>query len=164
MVFNSPGRCNGLGGPWPFPGLSLDLTGVAPTILRHEGRLPLPPYVCRDVCRKVAMLFPGLAAQMRYSTDVFARPLLDTQLQFFPGGRAESFPRPTSGQEGQSHFREPLHTQYTSPVRNKLHTDGNHTHSTQLDTLKHTLRELGRQSALASPQPGFLERVPRYVT
>ena len=110
------------------------------------------------------MLFPGLAAQMRYSTDVFARPLLDTQLQFFPGGRAESFPRPTSGQEGQSHFREPLHTQYTSPVRNKLHTDGNHTHSTQLDTLKHTLRELGRQSALASPQPGFLERVPRYVT
>ena len=82
----------------------------------------------------------------------------------FPGGRAESFPRPTSGQEGQSHFREPLHTQYTSPVRNKLHTDGNHTHSTQLDTLKHTLRELGRQSALASPQPGFLERVPRYVT
>ena len=44
------------------------------------------------------------------------------------------------------------------------YTQTKDTHSTQLDTLKHTLRELGRQSALASPQPGFLERVPRYVT
>ena len=87
-----------------------------------------------------------------YSTAVFSR------------GKSRVVSRASSGQEGQCHFRGPLHTKYTSPVRNKLHTDGNHTHSTQLDTLKHTLRELGRQYALASPQPGFLERVPRYVT
>ena len=143
-------------------GFSLDLTGVAPTILRHEGRLPLPPYVCRDVCGK-GEPFPGPTIQMCYSS-CFCTATPGYSTTIFPCGRAESFPRPTSGQEGQSHFREPLHTQYTSPVRNKLHTDGNHTHSTQLDTLKHTLRELGRQSALASPHPGFLERVPRYVT
>ena len=33
-----------------FPGASLDLTGVAPTILRHEGRLPLPPYIIVRAC------------------------------------------------------------------------------------------------------------------
>ena len=84
--------------------------------------------------------------------------------RFFPGGRAESFPGPHLDRKGNAISGGALHTKYTSPVRNKLHTGGNHTHSTQLDTLKHTLRELGRQSALASPQPGFLERVPRYVT
>ena len=74
----------------------------------------------------------------------------------FPGliwtGRAMPFPGGTA------------HKIHLARTKQTTHRREPHTHSTQLDTLKHTLRELGRQSALASPQPGFLERVPRYVT
>ena len=52
-----------------------------------------------------------------YSTTVFSR------------GKSRVVSRASSGQEGQCHFRGPLRTKYTSPARNKLHTDGNHTHT-----------------------------------
>ena len=76
-------------------GFSLDLTGVAPTILRHEGRRPLPPLHMQGLCAGRAMPFPGRLS--RGATQLsFRTARLDTQLQFFPGGRAESFPRPAS--------------------------------------------------------------------
>ena len=76
-------------------GFSLDLTGVAPTILRHEGRRPLPPLHMQGLCAGRAMPFPGPLS--RGATQLsFRTARLDTQLQFFPGGRAESFPRPAS--------------------------------------------------------------------
>lgn len=48
---------------------------------------------------------------------VFARPLLNTQLQFSSGRRAESFRGPTSGLEEPSHFLGSLHTDSSLPVR-----------------------------------------------
>ena len=109
------------------------------------------------------MLFPGLAAQMRYSTDVFARPLLDTQLQFFQVEEPSRFQGLHPGRKGKASSGS--HCTHNTPRPYETnYTQTKDTHSTQLDTLRHTLRELGRQSALASPQPGFLERVPRYVT
>ena len=81
-------------------GFSLDLTGVAPTILRHEGRRPLPPLHMQGLCAGRAMPFPGPLS--RGATQLsFRTARLDTQLQFFPGGRAESFPRPASDWRSQ---------------------------------------------------------------
>ena len=82
---------------------------------------------------------------------------------FCPGGRAESFPGHHLDRKGNA-ISGGHCTQNTPRPYETNYTQTGTTHTTQLDTLKHTLRELGRQSALASPQPGFLERVPRHVT
>ena len=66
----------------PFPGLALELTGVAPTILRHEGRLPLPPLLMQgDVlegrtisgahCPDVLLNFSFRTAAPGYTSAVF---------------------------------------------------------------------------------------------
>ena len=134
-------------------------------ILSHEGRLPLPPYITMQAC-----VLEGRTVSGAHYPDVLLILFLHghswiLKYSFFQGEEPSRFSRASSGQEGQCHFRghctqntpRPYETNYTQ-------TGTTHTHLTQRDTLKHTLRELGRQYALASPQPGFLERVPRYVT
>ena len=76
-------------------GFSMDLTGVAPTILRHEGRRPLPPPTYAGaVCWKGDAI-SGPTGKRCYSTE-FSHGPPGYSTAFFQGGRAESFPRPAS--------------------------------------------------------------------
>ena len=96
-------------------GFSLDLTGVAPTILRHEGRRPLPPLHMQGLCAGRAMPFPGPLS--RGATQLsFRTARLDTQLQFFQGEEPSRFPGlPLTG--GAKSLPGALHTNSNSPTK-----------------------------------------------
>ena len=142
----------------PFPGLSLELTGVAPTILRHEGRLPLSPYVCRDMCWKskvvsgthcpdvilstrVLTATPGSNPLRRKSRVVSGACIWTGRAKPFPGGvTAHKFHLPAT-QETHTH----THLEKGLGSRKERGVREGHNKQTQ----RNTLRGPGHHIALA---------------
>lgn len=96
-------------------GFSLDLTGVAPTILRHEGRRPLPPPTYAGaVCWKGDAI-SGPTVKRCYSTE-FSHGPPGYSTAFFQGEEPSRFPGlPLTG--GAKSLPGALHTNSNSPTK-----------------------------------------------